>query len=268
MFPGIDTAMVTGASSGIGATYADRLARRGFNVVLVARDVTRLRELANRLSRQMNVRADVLQADLTNRLDIARVEKRLRGDESMKMLVNSAGVGPRGRLLDNDIDHLDRMIALNVTAMNRLAVAAAQAFAARRNGAIINIASIALFRPGAYSGTYSATSAFVLTLTIGLSAELADKGVRVQAVLPGITRTELFARAGYPVSIDNMDQSTVMDAGDMVDAALAGFDQGELVTIPSLPDSKDWDALINAQSALIPNLSHDRPAARYGVKRP
>lgn len=263
----LETAMVTGASSGIGATYADRLARRGYNLVLVARDVVRLRELYDRLGKETGIKIDILQADLTRGGDIREVEKRLRDDGSITLLVNNAGVGPKGRLLDNDIDHLDRMIALNVMAMNRLAVAAAQVFAQRRSGAIINIASIALFMPGVYSGTYSATKAFVLTLTQGLQAELVDKEVRVQAVLPGITRTELLARAGHPLSMDDLDPTMVMSAEDLVDAALAGFDQGEFITIPSLPDSGDWAALVDAQTALIPNLSRDRPAERYGVTR-
>ncbi|MFB9951077.1 SDR family NAD(P)-dependent oxidoreductase [Rhizobium puerariae] len=257
------TALVTGASSGIGATYADRLARRGYDLILVARDTDRLQALAGRLSRENGVNAEVLRADLTQRADVLAVEKRLREDGSIRLFVNNAGIGPQGPLLKSDPDYLDRMVDLNVTAANRLAVAAAQTFAARGEGAIINTASVVALWPQAFSGTYTASKAFVLILTEALAAELAGTGVRIQAVLPGLTRTEIFDRVGG--SFDNMDPNMVMDATDLVDAALAGFDQGEVITIPSLSDTSLYDALEKARGELRPHLSLSRPAARYGV---
>lgn len=257
------TALVTGASAGIGATYADRLARRGHDLVLVARDAGRLSALAETLKAQYGVAVDVLRADLSVAADLRLVEKRLREDAAITLLVNNAGIGPKGGLLADDIDYLDTMIALNVTAANRLAVAAAQAFSARGKGTIVNIASAVAIVPELFNGTYSGSKAFVLAFTQALAKELDGTGVRLQAVLPGLTRTEIFDRAGG--SIDALDQSRVMDVSDLVDAALAGLDQGELVTIPSLPEKADWEKLQAARFALGPNISHNKPAARYAA---
>lgn len=259
----LGTALVTGASSGIGATYADRLAKRGYDLLLVARDAVRLSALAERLTKETGVNVDVLPADLTERADVRVIEQRLRDDRAISLLVNNAGVGPRGKLLADDVDYLDRMIELNVIAVNRLAVAAAQVFAARGRGAIVNIASVVAYAPEQFNGTYSASKAFVLNLTQAIHAETAEKSVKIQAVLPGLTRTEIFERAG--VSTDRFPPSMVMDVTDMVDAALAGLDHGELITIPSLPNDQDLAAVTAARLALGPNLSHDKPAARYGV---
>ncbi len=259
----LGTALITGASSGIGATYADRLAKRGYDLILVARDAQRLRALSEKLTREAGVKISVLPADLTDRAAVRTVEARLRDDESVTLLVNNAGIGPKGTLLDDDPDYLDTMIELNVVAVNRLAVAAAQAFAARGRGTIVNIASVVAYIPERFNGTYSATKAFVLNLTQAIHSEVSGKGVRVQAVLPGLTRTEIFERVGG--SFDQFPASMVMDVADMVDAALAGLDLGELVTIPSLPNEADLKAATEARLALGPNLSHDKPAGRYSV---
>jgi short-subunit dehydrogenase len=259
----LGTALITGASSGIGATYADRLAKRGYNLLLVARDAGRLSALAGKLKAEHGIEAEVLAADLTSRDDVRKVEKRLREDASITLLVNNAGIGARGTLLEDDIDYLETMIELNVVAVNRLGIAAAQTFAARGRGGIINIASVVALLAERFNGVYSGTKAFVLNLTQAINAEVAGKGVKVQAVLPGLTRTEIFERSGR--SLEQLPPSMVMDAGDMVEASLAGFDRGELVTIPSLPDAADWNAFDAARAALAPNLSHDKPAARYGV---
>jgi uncharacterized protein len=261
--PGLGTALVTGASSGIGAAYADRLAKRGYDLILVARDEQRLTALADRLKAETGARAEALKADLTAPGDVHRVEERLRSDASVTLLVNNAGVAGRAPLLDEDIDYLEAMIALNVVAAHRLAVAAAQVFAKRGKGAIINIASVVALLPERVNGTYNATKAFLLNLTQSLHVEAGPKGVKLQAVLPGFTRTEIFERSGS--SVDKLPQEMVMDTDDLVDAALAGFDQGELITIPSLPDPKDWQSFTQARAALAPNLSHNKPAARYGV---
>lgn len=260
----LGTALVTGASSGIGATYAERLAKRGYDLILVARDLGRLNAASDRLSTAHGVKIEVLQADLTVAEDVRKVEKRIREDAAVTLVVNNAGIGYGLKLLDSDVDALDRLIALNVTALNRLAVAAAQTFVPRGKGAIINIASVVAIVPELFNGTYSATKSYVLSLTQSLHAELANTGVKVQAVLPGLTRTEIFERAGG--SVDDLDPKMVMEVTDMVDASLAGFDQGEVFTIPSLPDPADWQALDAARGALGPNLSHDKPAARYGIR--
>ncbi len=258
------TALVTGASSGIGATYARKLAARGYDLVLVARDKDRLNTLATELKAAFGVATDVLPADLTIAGDVRKVEERLRQDTTITLLANNAGIGPNGNLLDGDIDYLDRMIAINVTAANRLAVAAAQAFKARGRGSIINIASVVALAPEIFNGTYGASKAFVLALTQALAHELADSGVRIQAVLPGLTRTEIFDRVGS--SFDHIDPERVMDVDDMVSAALAGLDQGELVTIPSLADVSLLSTFNAGRAALGPHLSHRLPAERYGTR--
>jgi short-subunit dehydrogenase len=260
------TALVTGASSGIGAVYADRLARRGYDLILAARDEARLNDLAQRLRAETGVKVDVVRADLTVRNDVRALEQRLREDPAITLLVNNAGAAILSPFAAADPDDLDNLIQLNVTAVTRLANAAAAAFAPRGQGGIVNIGSIVGLWPEFKSTVYGATKAFVLYLSQSLNEELAGSGVQVQAVLPGATRTEIWDRSGR--GIENLPQEIIMDAGELVDAALNGFDQGELVTIPSLPDVADWQALEAARVRLQPNLSRPHPAARYGVTLP
>jgi short-subunit dehydrogenase len=257
------TALITGASSGIGATYADRLARRGYDVILVARDQQRLDQLATRLSSETGVRIVTLQADLTSKDDLARVEQRLRSDDNITMLVNNAGVGAHGPLANGDLDSIEAMIQLNVVALTRLAGAAASGFVARGNGTLINIGSVVALAPETFNASYSATKAYVLSLSQSLHAEIGKHGAQVQVVMPGVTRTEIWERSGMDVS--SLPASMIMEAGEMVDAALAGLDRDELVTIPSLPDAVDWEAFIAARAKLGPNLSHNHAADRYKV---
>ena len=260
------TAVVTGASAGIGATYAHRLARRGHDLVLVARDERRLAALAARLRDETGRAVECFPADLTSKTDLLRVEQRLRADPSIDVLVNNAGIAAAGPMLAIDPDRLESMVDLNVIAPLRLARAAVEGFAARGRGTLINIASVLALAPEHFNGTYSATKAFLLNLSLSLHAELHDRSVRIQVVLPGATRTELWGKAG--VEVDNLPAETVMGVDEMVDAALVGLDQGELVTIPSLPDAADWQRFEAARHALGPNLSRRDPAARYTVKRP
>jgi short-subunit dehydrogenase len=260
----LGTALITGASSGIGAVYADRLARRGYDLILVARNRDRLDRLAGHLTATTGRSARVVAADLGETQDLRSVEKILRSDPSITLLVNNAGVGSAAPLLDSDVAQMEAMIDLNVTALTRLTYAVAPEFVARGEGTIVNIASIVAVAPERLNGVYGATKAFVLAFSQSLHHELGVKGVRVQAVLPGAIRTEFWAIAGHPV--ENLPQGIVMDAEDLVDAALAGLDQGELATVPSLPDASDWNAFQTARAALAPNLSHAKPAARYGVR--
>ncbi|MEK1890904.1 MAG: SDR family oxidoreductase [Phyllobacterium sp.] len=254
------TALVTGASSGIGAVYADRLARRGYDLILVARNRDRLASLASRLTTETGRSVEVIAADLGDDRGIANVERILDNDASITMLVNNAGVGATAPLLESDPAKMEAMIKLNVVALTRLTQAVAPKFVARGGGTIINIASIVAIAPEALNGVYGATKAYVLAFSQSLHHELSDKGIRVQAVLPGATSTEFWAIAGRPV--ENLPSAIVMSATDMVDASLVGLDQGELVTIPALPDIADWNAFEGARQALRPNLSHSRPAAR------
>ncbi len=255
------TALITGASSGIGAVYADRLARQGYDLILVARTVERLRTAAGKLTRETGRTVEIVAADLTKPADLAQVETLLKTDSSITLLVNNAGVGATAPLMNADVEKMQEMIALNVTALTRLTYAAAPGFVARGTGTIINIASIVAIAPEMLNGVYGGSKAFVLAFSQSLHHELASKGVRVQAVLPGATATEFWSIAGTP--IEHLPQEIVMTTDDMVDAALAGLAQGELVTIPALPDQKDWAAYEGARQALMPNLSKAEPAARY-----
>ena len=258
---GKGTALVTGASSGIGAVYADRLARRGYDLILVARDVQRLNGLAERLATETGRHVETIGADLTVKADVRRIEEKLRTDRDITMLVNNAGVGATASLIDSDVDALEKMIDLNVTALTRLTAAVLPGLVERGNGIVINIASIVALSPETLNGTYSGTKAYVLNLTQSLHHEVGGKGVQLQAVLPGATSTAFWDRAG--LAVEHLPQQIVMTAEDMVDAALAGLDQGELVTIPSLPDAADWERFNDARQQLQPNLSHKLPAARY-----
>jgi short-subunit dehydrogenase len=152
---------------------------------------------------------------------------------------------------------------LNVIAPLRLARAAAKNFVGRNSGTIINVSSVLALASERFNGTYSGTKAFLLNLSRSLDYELKDKGVRVQVVLPGATRTEIWSKAG--VDIGSFPAEVLMDVDEMVDAALSGLDQGEVVTIPSLPDAADWRRYEEARLALGPNLSRNHAAQRYGA---
>ena len=253
------TVLITGASSGIGATYADRLARRGHDLVLVARDRTRLDALAGRLVAETGVTVDVIQADLTRGEDIAVVAARLADDDAIGILVNNAGAALNGTFLDQSSEAIDRLIALNTTALVRLAHAVAPRLAARGNGAIINIGSVVGLAPEFGAAVYGATKAFVQFLSQALALELGARGVHVQAVLPAGTRTELWDRAGF----DAAGLPPLMGVDELVDAALVGFDRGEAMTIPPLQDETLWGAMEAARGALLGNLGDPSPAPRY-----
>ncbi|MGE1175787.1 SDR family oxidoreductase [Pseudomonas sp. BW7P1] len=255
------TALVTGASSGIGAVYAERLAARGFDLLLVARDQERLESAASKLREAHGVQVEVLKADLTQKDEVLKLEQRLRSDSSISLLVNNAGVAVNGLLANADPEALEQLIQLNVTTLTRLAAAAASAFTTAGRGTIINIASVVALFPERFNATYSASKAYVLSLTQSLNTELEGTGVKVQAVLPGVTRTEIWDRSGFDAS--GIPAEMVMEAGEMVDAALSGLDQGELVTIPSLPDAGEWQAFVAARHVMAPNLSHSSAASRY-----
>ena len=257
------TALITGASSGIGAVYADRLARRGFDLVLVARNRDRLQALATKLAADTGRKIETIAADLTDKKDIARVEAAIRTNRDLTLLVNNAGVGATAPLLASDIEKMEEMIAINVNALTRLTYAAAPGFVARGAGTIVNIASIVAVSPETLNGVYGGSKAFVLALSQSLQHELGDKGVRVQAVLPGATATEFWGIAGLPVQ--HLPTEIVMTAEDLVDAALAGLDLGEKVTIPSLPSQAEWDEFDAARRAMSGRISSSVPAARYGV---
>ncbi|MCQ4160289.1 SDR family oxidoreductase [Roseomonas sp. GC11] len=255
------TALITGASSGIGALYADRLAHRGHDLILVARNAAKLEALALRLRQETGRQVETLPADLADPEALRRIAARLREDPAIGMLVNNAGSAIAAPVLASDPDRLEAMVQLNVIAATRLAQAAAAGFVARGGGTLVNIASVLGLAPERFNAVYAATKAYVLALTQGLNAELAGRNIRVQAVLPGATRTALWEAAGIDVA--TLPPEMVMEADEMVEAALAGLDMGELVTLPSLPDMAAWEAADAARQALGPDLSHRHAAARY-----
>ena len=255
----LPSVLITGASAGIGAVYADRFARRGHDLVLVARDQARMEELAARLRAEAGVKIDVVRADLAETADLARIEARLRDDDSIGILVNNAGVSAPGGLAGGDLDAIDRLIRVNITAVTRLSGAVVRRFLARGEGAIINIASVLGVAPEFSSGAYAASKAYVLTLSQSLQAEVGARGVYVQAVLPAVTRTEIWAKSGHDVNA----LKGVMEVDELVDAALIGFDRRELVTIPPLSDASQWETFNAARQAMLPNFSNEHAAARY-----
>ncbi|MDP9656067.1 UNVERIFIED_ORG: short-subunit dehydrogenase [Pseudomonas putida] len=254
-----ETVLITGASTGIGATYAERFAQRGHNLVLVARDKSRLDALSTRLRDKYDVSVDVIQADLTQTSDLTTVEARLRDDANIGILVNNAGAAQSGSFVEQSTDSVANLVALNTTALVRLASAIAPRLAQAGNGAIINIGSVVGLAPEFGMSVYGATKAFVLFLSQGLSLELSPKGVYVQAVLPAATRTEIWERAG----IDINTLSEVMGVDELVDAALVGFDRREPVTIPPLQDAARWDALQAARQGLLSEIRQSVVAERY-----
>jgi short-subunit dehydrogenase len=254
-------ALVTGASAGIGAVYAERLAARGYDLILVARNNDRLEALSDRLKSKTGRSVDVLRADLTDQDDLARVEARLEDDPAITLLVNNAGMTLKGDVLTSKPADIEALVALNITAPTRLAAAAARAFVSRGNGTIVNISSVLALAPELLEGAYSGSKAYLLNLSLQLSAALSGTGVRVQVVLPGATRTEIWAKSG--MDADALLPGMVMETGDLVDAALVGLDRGEVVTIPPLADEALWAAYDGARLALAPHLSRRDVAARY-----
>lgn len=254
-------AVVTGASSGIGAIYADRLAARGYDLLLIARREDRLQSLAQRLQQQYAIDVSTLKADLSHDDGIREVEQRLRSDDRVALLVNNAGSARMGAFLSVDVDEHETIHTLNTTALMRLSYAALSRFSAQNNGTLINIASVLAFHAWSGSAVYSATKAWVVNFTRGLQDEFADSNVRIQAVLPAATATEIWDLSG--VAPATLPEGSVMSAEDLVDAALTGLDNAEHVTLPPVHDLALWDDYEQARLALFATSRTGVPAPRY-----
>lgn len=254
-------ALITGASAGIGKCYAQKLARRGYDLVLVARDGARLELLAAELA-LAGAASQVIVADLTQSADVSRIEQALERDPAIAFFLNNAGIATVFPLLQTPVDTIETLVALNVTAATRLALAAGRAFVARKSGTIVNMASIVAYNPERFNGVYSGSKAFMLALSHAMTRELTENGVKIQTVLPGATRTEIWERAGTDVDA-RLPPERIMDVNEMVDAALKGLELGERITIPSLPDAQDLADVEAARLKLGPNLSWAHPAERY-----
>jgi uncharacterized protein len=255
-------ALITGASTGIGAIYADRLAKRGYDLILVARNEQRLNVAAKRLCAETGVQITTLPADLNDKAGLAKVEAVLRENPTITMLVNNAGVGSVASILQADVDKMEAMINLNIIALTRLTYAAAPAFVSRGAGTIINVSSVVGIAVENLNGVYSASKSYVLSFGHSLQKDLAEKGVRIQTVLPGATATEFWDVAGYA---PQKTSKITMQAEDLVDAALVGLDAGELVTIPGLHETEAWTRWEQERREMSPKFRNPKPAPRYHI---
>lgn len=257
-------ALITGASAGIGAVYADRLAARGYDLILVARRADRLEALCSQLAQTHGIHAQAVVADLSQTADLERVESLAASQENLHVLVNNAGIARLGTVAQRSTEDALSQIALNVTALTRLTQAVVAPFVARKAGLIINVASVLSIHALPISAVYSGTKAFVMQYSRGLQQELADTGVKVQLVLPASTATELWDLSGVPLAALNKD--ALMTTENMVDAALAGLDQGETVTWPSVADASLWDKYEKARMELFASTQVGTPAPRYNIR--
>ncbi len=257
------TAVVTGASAGLGKIYADRLARRGYDLLLVARRADLLDSVATKLAAEHGVKVRILAADLGAAADLDKVAAELATDASITLLVNNAGVSTLAPVAATTVPQLDSMIDVNITALTRLSHTSLAAFKARDKGTLINVGSVLGFHTLPVSSIYSGTKGYVLNFTRGLQEEVAGTKVVVQLVLPSATATDIWELSGVPVSA--LDPASVMVAEDCVDAALAGLDQGEAITMPSVENMALFAAYDAVRLALFAATQNGRPASRYGI---
>ncbi len=257
--------LVTGASSGIGAAYAERLARDGYDVVLVARRRERLEALAERLRRETETQAEVLAADLTNAEAVAQVEARVATDGSLALLVNNAGFGRYGPFVQLEPGAVDDLINIHIRAVTRLSRAALPGMVRRGAGGVINVASILAFsgslppNPLPHRAVYAGAKAYLLTFTQALAGELTGTGVAVQVCLPGLVVSEFH-------TIQGMDPSKMpprMTAPDVIAASLAALRQGEIACIPGLEDAAMLERLTEAQRTVLSSANRPTLAFRY-----
>ncbi|QKV93193.1 SDR family oxidoreductase [Streptomyces sp. NA02950] len=251
------TALITGTTAGIGASFASRLAADGHNLVLVARDEKRLHEQAADLHDRHGVEAEVLRADLSEEDGIAAVEARLTDrTHPVDLLVNNAGFGNRGRYLEVPLADELRMLRLHCEAVLRLTSAACETMGDRGRGGVINVSSIAAFFP---RGTYGASKAWVVQFTQGAAKDLASSGVRLMALCPGFVRTEFHARAG--IKPDSVPNWMWLDADRLVATALKDFSRGKSLSIPD-PRYKTMTGL----AKLVPRAAVSAVSSRVGRK--
>lgn len=256
-------AVITGASAGIGKVYADRFAKRGYDLLLVARRKDRLDELSKELQQKHGVKVDTLVADLTKHENLEKVGKAIASDERISVLVNNAGTAVVGPSAQIPIENVEFQLDLNARSVTYLSQAILPGFIKRDSGTLINIGSVLSFFAYPFSTSYSASKAHVLLYTIGLHDELANTGVRVQAVLPSNTHSEIWEVSG--MGVENLDPETVMSTDDLVDAALAGLDQGETVTLPSLEDVSLWETFDAVRIKMFHAAQTKKAASRYGL---
>lgn len=255
-------AVVTGASSGIGVAYAERMAKRGYDLILVARRRDRLEDVAKKIRIKTNRAVEIVTADLSDAKDLLLVEELLTEREDIEVLINNAGLGALGPTSKVTADALDNLIRINILALTRLTHAVLPGFLRRKTGTIINIASMIAVMPTPSGAGYSGSKAYVLNFTRSLQMELAKTGIIVQAVLPGPVRTEFFEASGLTAA--PFPSELFMSAEQLVDTSLKALAQGELVCFPSLENASLWTAFEDARIALSRALMQSgSPATRY-----
>ncbi|MFG3284598.1 SDR family NAD(P)-dependent oxidoreductase [Streptomyces sp. NPDC048111] len=253
------TALITGATAGIGAAFARRLAADGHDLVLVARDGERLSRQATELHDRHGIEAEVLGADLSTEDGIAAVEARLtQPRRPVDLLVNNAGFGNKGRYLDVPMAEELTMVKVHIEAVLRLTSAAAASMRERGRGGVVNVASVAAFVP---RGTYGASKAWVVQFTQGAARDLAGSGVRLMALCPGFVRTEFHERAG--MGTDNIPGWMWLDADKLVAAALADLARGKSLSVPDPRYKALMGAVKLAPRGLLGGLT-SKTGRKYG----
>lgn len=255
------TAVVTGASSGLGEVFAERLAKRGYDLKLVARRKDRLNAIAEKLESRYGVKVTNLVADLGLETDLEKVAEDLRKDDSITLLINNAGTSTLSSVAATSVEKQKEMVNVNVTALMLLSSAVLPRFITKNEGVLINIASVLGFYTLPISAVYSGTKGFVVQYTKGLQEEVQGTNIHVQLVNPATTATEIWEVGGVPLSA--LEQSTIMTTEDCVDAILAGLNQGELTTHPSVNDQNLIDNYENARIQLFQGSQSGKPAERY-----
>jgi uncharacterized protein len=262
--PGLKgTAVVTGATGGLGALYAAGLAERGYDLLLIGRQQKALDTRAKAVKQKANVEVETLIANLAEAKDLARVEARISSDPAIAALINNAGAASFGPFAKLSPEAVDETTAVNITALTRLTHAVLPGFLARGAGSIVNIASVLAFHPWPEFGVYNASKAYVVSFSQALQGEVAGKGVLVQVVTPPAVDTDFWNKAGLPIS--NLPAGSVMKPQHLVDAALKGLDRGESWVFPSLPDLALWNDYEKARQALVGGLMSGAPAVRYAA---
>jgi uncharacterized protein len=240
--------VVTGATSGIGAAFAESFARRGFDLVLVGRREEALSRRAAHITGSHGVRVRVMVCDLASGSDLARLEAELSGEPRLEVLVNNAGFGLGRPFLEEPRDASSRMVDVHCRAVMRLVHAALPPMLAAGRGTIINVASLAAFIPVAADPAYPASKAFLVSLSESLATAFGRRGIRVQALCPGFTRTEFHGRLGIPPErLRNRGPVRWMSAEQVVDCSLAALRRGRVVCVPGF-----WNRGLRAVVRLLP----------------
>jgi len=261
----LGTAVVTGASSGIGKVYADRLGARGYDLLLVARRGDRLQAIANDLQARFPIKVGVFVADLAQPSGLSETMQKLSSDPAITLLVNNAGTSSVEPVSQVSLESITNLVALNVTALTALTRAVLPHFLERNSGTIVNIGSVVGFSGYPWVPIYGATKAYVLNFTQGLKQQLAETAIRLQFVAPAATVSEIWDTMGVPMS--SLGPGVVMTTEDCVDAALTGLDNGEFITAPSVHDNSLVQEFEKTSSALLAATQNDQPAPRYGIRK-